>query len=489
MRRAQTVKTLLLVTLSTLILAGATVTPATAAPTSTYPRVFATVTFDFEGMLQDTASSVIGRDGSFEVGTAPAVHAAAEQQWHLVQLGNSLNLFSIVNASTGRVLRGLPNATTAGAVSTSTIGTLTESPDSPSSIWAIRELDANLGGRVFAATGSLDVTLRKYPGSQVLQPRADHSLELSTAARGTWRMTREDAPPQGELTTPRLAASATLNGTSLGAQATVRGLGRASGLEFQVYGPATPVSGACDSANWGSAPVQREYVMVTGDGATALPSKELTAPGCYSYALRLWETPSTVAVATTVGTITGTVQYVPRPVSYPIDRGVVTLTSQSAAGSPVSTLQETGNVYIHHPDARNVVASPGSWGITQQRWRLIQTGSDTYRFLNVDSGRALQATNDTAFLPLHDTNDPAYASPRFTVVTTPASWNIDQQQIRVQRVPGGDGTQVILWGKVGSTEQRIEVTPTGYLNIPGVWLVGTGPGTVPWTVSGYTFPR
>ena len=291
---------------------------------------------------------------------------------------------------------------------------------------------------------------------------------------------------------PSLSVEAFLDHSTVSAKVTVRDLGTPSSLSWSLRGPVPAEGGSCNDLDWSASPEHSEFMQVAGDGVVEIRSMHVAGPGCYSYSARLWATLTTEEVTVAAGSTT--VLYAPVGPSvpeetYPIDRGIVTLSSQYDARYPTSTLQETGQTYLYHPDARNVVASPGSWGITQQRWRLIQTGIDTYRFLNLDSGRALQATNDPTNLPLHDTTDPAYAGPRFNVVTTPASWNIDQQQIRVAKVPGGDGTTVTLWGKVGNTEQRIEVTPIGYLNIPGVYLVGTGHGTVPWTVSGYTFPR
>ena len=298
--------------------------------------------------------------------------------------------------------------------------------------------------------------------------------------------------PAAAKAIPTVTVEMNLDHSNASATVTIRDLGAQSTLHWTLRGPVEPTAGSCYGVDWSRAPdVHTEFLPVTGDSVVSIRDLHVGGPGCYSYSLRLDETISTEEVIVPAGA--ATVLYapsgpsVPEP-AYPIDRGIVTLTSHASAGGPVSTLQETGDSYIHHPAARNVVASPGSWGISQQKWRLIQTGQDTYRFLNIESGRALQATNDLTYLPLHETNDPAYASPRFNVVTTPASWNIDQQQIRIERVAGGDGSQVILWGRVGATQQRIEVTPIGYLNIPGVSLVGTGPGVIPWTVSGYTFP-
>lgn len=298
------------------------------------------------------------------------------------------------------------------------------------------------------------------------------------------------AIPASAKSVPSLEVEASLDHAYASASVTIRDLGTQSHLQWKLVGPMPTVNGSCYPVDWSTAPdFDAGFTQVAGNSVVPIPQTHVGAAGCYSYRLVLWETPTTEAVVFAAGS--ATVLYAPAgpTVNYPIDRGIVTLASQAAPGSPVATLQETGQTYAYHPEARNVVASPGSWAIPEQRWRLIQTGADTYRFLNVNSGRALQATNDSTDLPLHDTTDPAYAGPRFNVVTTPASWNIGQQQIRVARVPGGDGSTVTLWGKVGSAEQRIEVTPIGYLNIPGVYLVGTGPASVPWTVSGYTFPR
>ncbi len=483
-----------LIGLSALLLMTGAVAPASAETEQpTYPRVFATVSFDFAGLLQDSTGVSGQPTGYVDIASSAATQRTPRQNWNLIQLGNTSNLFQIVNVGTGRALSREPGGSGASTIVTIPTDSIQSSTGTAlRSTWLIAELDPNLRGTEFSARGEIDVTLRSYPLPGTFVEPATHPLtgtHLSASSSGTWRMTRLDASADS-LTTPAVTLSSSLTQGSLHGEVMVAGLGTTSALEWEVVGPADPVSGSCATVVWSSVPtLYRAFIMVA-DGMSSIPPTQLTSAGCYSHSARVWETPTTSAVGVPAGTANAVVQYTPAtPVPvYPIDRGVVIATSQSDAASAVSTLQETGNTYLYHPDARNVVASPGWWGISEQKWRLIQTGTDTYRFLTLDGERALQTTNELTDLPLHETNDPAYASPRFNVVTTPASWNIDQQQIRIERVAGGDGSQVILWGRVGATQQRIEVTPIGYLNIPGVSLVGTGPGVIPWTVSGYTFP-
>ncbi len=319
-----------------------------------------------------------------------------------------------------------------------------------------------------------------------------HFLRPTAAALGALIVVFATALPATAKSTPTVEVTASLDLGYASASVVVGDLRTPSTLSWTLSGPVSEMNDSCFGLDWSQAPAMHsEFISIAGDGTYSIRPLHVGNPGCYTYSVRLWETTYTEEVLFAAGL--ETLRFAPLgptvpSTSYPIDRGIVQLTSQAAAGGPVSTLQETGDVYVHHPDARNVVASPGWWGISQQKWRLIQTGTDTYRFLTLDGERALQSTYDFADLPLHETSDPAYASPRFNVVTTPASWNIDQQQIRVAPVPGGNGNTVVLWGVVRSGEQRIEVTGFGYLGIPGVSLVGTGPGAIAWTVTGYTFP-
>ncbi|CAN5310209.1 hypothetical protein BH10ACT7_BH10ACT7_27630 [soil metagenome] len=181
---------------------------------------------------------------------------------------------------------------------------------------------------------------------------------------------------------------------------------------------------------------------------------------------------STLAIAATLLTLgVATPATAALPPQYPMDHGIYYLeTNQN--GFP-QRLQETGQAYFTTSAARIVVASPSSWGTPQQQWRVIEDSKNVYRFLNVDSGRALQKTGDDNGIGA------------VNVATTPAAWRTSEQ-FWYGRDVDAQGTQKRLQNANPPQDRTyLQVNPVSYNGYEGVtWtqagVLGSTTDTV-WT--------
>lgn len=132
---------------------------------------------------------------------------------------------------------------------------------------------------------------------------------------------------------------------------------------------------------------------------------------------RLLRTATAAAVATVLLALAGALPATATPAQangYPQDRGVYTLTSTTVWNKQLM-LQDTNWVYAHHPQARDVVASPRDRQTASQQWRFIEVSEEHFRLINVQTGRALQRTGN------------ANGGGATRVASTPASWNSPEQ--------------------------------------------------------------
>lgn len=160
--------------------------------------------------------------------------------------------------------------------------------------------------------------------------------------------------------------------------------------------------------------------------------------------------------------------------SYPIDHGVVTITT--TINGSAQRLQETGNPYHWHSAARNVAITPASWNSVEHEWHLVQVGENQYRFIGA-SGRALQRTGNAEW-PGGATN----------VVTSPASWNSSEQIWTMTGVTASEWTVNIV-SPVAATAAEGTLTPNSAPYYPFLEAanVQAGTGTITtstnWTVA------
>jgi glucosylceramidase len=93
----------------------------------------------------------------------------------------------------------------------------------------------------------------------------------------------------------------------------------------------------------------------------------------------------------------------------------------TSAANQSTALHTTGERYQSYADVWNVAATPASLNWDEQLWQLADAGGGWYRLVNKARGTVLQATADRygGFTDV------------FQVVSSPAAWNIAEQQWRL----------------------------------------------------------
>jgi hypothetical protein len=96
----------------------------------------------------------------------------------------------------------------------------------------------------------------------------------------------------------------------------------------------------------------------------------------------------------------------------------------TSTAKPAVVLHNTGDRYRGFTDVYSVAAAPGSWLRDEQLWRIVDVGGGYYRFVNRAHGTVLQTTAERYG---------AFAD-AFHAAASPASWHLAEQQWRL--VPG-----------------------------------------------------
>lgn len=265
-----------------------------------------------------------------------------------------------------------------------------------------------------------------------------------------------------QQTAPALSAefSATATGGSV-ATVTISDLAEPTTSEWTVVGPLAPISGTCSQVNWWGAPVFEVGSRVVSNGTHTINTGQLAAAGCYSIAVTLFATASSSSVTTPYGVPFSTVLFDGVQSPTLIGESRLSLTT-----GPYGLLQQTGEVYFAHSEARNVAVSPNF--IDLSMWRIFEVRPGVYRLINKATGDALQATGE------------ANAFGGVNVVTTPASWNSPEQEWKIRQSGTGFNRTIGIYNVVsgkqlGSTGQ-VYTTSGTYVtqaNASGRWIAAT----------------